>query len=166
MLGRLKQPVKDYLKDSTILRFIIVAIVLCYFQAAFSDVDINQCDAYRKKSNELQCQDNGYLISFGEKYCRKFVEKNDRFSEYGQAILADIRTCLISGIESEESMTCNTAKDLAQIHHYNCYLNSGYCTLNVFDRLAIGWVVRKELFDKDYIHLINKISTACALGFD
>ena len=166
MLNRLKDTMKDTLNDSTILRFIIVAIILCYFQSAFSEIDIVQCDAYRSKSYELQCQDDGYLLSFGERYCRQFVEKNERFSEYGQTVMAAIRACLIAGVESEQSMTCDNAKEMAQEHHYNCYLESGYCSLRVVDRLALGWVVRKELFDKDYIHLINKISTTCAFGFD
>ena len=166
MLSRLKDRTIEKTMNSTIARFIIVAIILCYFQAALSEIDINQCDAYRKKSNELLCNDSGYLVSFGERYCRKFVEKNDLFSEYGQMVLADIRSCLISGIKSEENLTCDNAKDIAQEHHYTCYLESGYCSLGFFDRIEIGWVVRKELFDADYIHLINKISTACALGFN
>jgi hypothetical protein len=156
----------SHLKDSTIVRFIIIAIILCYFQAAFCKPDLNQCEAYSLISEQLGCDDSGYLVSFGERYCRKFVEKNDHFSTYGQAILSDIRTCLISQIEAENHLTCENAHDLAQRHHYNCYLESGYCTLGLFDRMQIGWIVRKELFDVNYLKLIQKISTACALGLD
>lgn len=140
---------------------ILFFVVLSFLQTAFAQPDISECEAYRHRSDQLQCTEEDYFINFGERYCQIFVEKNHRFTNYGQEVLAFLRSCLIQSMESDDNMTCENAKELAQEHHYGCYMESGYCSLGLYDRVQLGWIVKYEFFDPGFLAVSEKINLAC-----
>lgn len=144
------------------MKTILLSLILVsVFQTASADPDISECDAYRHRSEELQCSEDGYFINFGERYCQIFVEKNHRFTAYGQEVLAYLRSCLIESMQNDQNMTCDNAKELAEEHHYNCYMESGYCSMGYYDRFQLGWIVRKEFFDVGFLAISERVNRAC-----
>ncbi len=148
-------------KFKFLLLIVFSVLQLIFAQAASAGVDISECEAYRQRSDELQCSEDGYFINFGERYCQIFVEKNHRFTAHGQDVLAYLRTCLIESMQTDQNMTCDNAKDLAEDHHYNCYMESGYCSMGYYDRFHLGWIVRQQFFDPGFLLVSEKINRAC-----
>jgi hypothetical protein len=107
------------------------------------------------------CEKPNYFFDFGFKYCQIFENLNDRFSPKGQAALPFIRSCLITQIVNEPTLTCKTAKSLALQHHIDCYLQSSFCELSVADKWKVYRVVRKELQDPEFHATMKKIAKAC-----
>lgn len=146
-------------------QILLLFFTLSVLNTALAEVDFTECEAYRHRSEELQCTEDGYFINFGERYCQIFVEKNHRFTAYGQEVLSYLRSCLIESMQSDLNMTCDNAKELAEEHHYSCYMDSGYCSMGFYDRFQLGWIVRQEFFDPGFFLVSEKINRACTFSF-
>jgi hypothetical protein len=105
---------------------------------------VGTCEYYSCLSNELKCNSNEYLLSFGKKYCDLFVRDNSSYSLEGQSFLARVRPCLQEALEAEadavgrsKGFTCTAAATTAPMHHTYCYEAAGYCQLAPNDQALI-----------------------------
>jgi hypothetical protein len=129
-------------------------------------VSASECDFYREKSAAMQCPSSGYLIGFGYKYCRYFVDHADEFSSEGQATLQKIRFCLIDSLKRPlVALTCDNIKDLAMQNHIDCYVNNGFCSLDLFDRLQVYWLLKDRLQDTSFLAAGEEIRRQCHFLF-
>ena len=120
-----------------------------------------ECQPYLELQSQYACEKPNYFLDFGYKYCRLFEKHSEGFSPKGQATLPFIRSCLIAQIENEPILTCKTAKSLALQHHFDCYVQSGFCDLSITDKWKVYRVVRKELRDLEFHATMKKIARAC-----
>lgn len=132
------------------LRFALIILVLVSSSMALADVgsELSVCDAYLNKERELGCTKRNYLVRFGFKYCRAFVEQNDRFTEHGQMVTRQIRECLVRELETNEKMVCRNALVLSVKAHVGCYVDSGFCDLGFLDQ----WIILENIWPE----LLNK----------
>lgn len=119
------------------------------------------CEPYLEINEQLSCPAEGYFISFGYKYCRKFVETESEYSHQGQKTLGIIRQCLIHEISNEAELTCENARSRALEHHHVCYTGSGFCQLSFWDQFRIYRAVHAEIQEPDFKKTLKKIRKFC-----
>jgi len=107
------------------------------------------CEYYLCLETQKQCGSQGYLKSFGHKYCNRF-QKYTQFnvSPKAQLWLSDVRSCLIRKLEEiNQGLTCSELKQAAFKSHVPCYIEAKFCNLNYKDKYqiirAIGRALRK-----------------------
>ncbi|KAF4610711.1 hypothetical protein D9613_007295 [Agrocybe pediades] len=113
-----------------------------------SDPPRGQCDFYRDcLEARYNCGPDGYPLGYGEKYCNKFSQSQDRLSAKGQKWMLDTMECLqrtlvpdATGAEGA-SADCKALEDQAFDSHSVCYLQNGLCSLEPQDFVAIVEIV-------------------------
>ena len=98
--------------------------------------DCNACEYYRCKEKTYKCGESGYLLGYVGKYCHRFSTITTyKTSPKAQDWLKKTRECLIREFEvsTNESMSCERVHQIGTDSHANCYVDSGFCELNVKD---------------------------------
>ena len=80
------------------------------------------------------CGPSGFPLGPGLKYCERFLENEDRFSELAQEWVRDTRVCLkeamVPSVTDPEGKTCEDVEetfwDDALV---KCYVDNGFCDL-------------------------------------
>ncbi|MBX2993236.1 MAG: hypothetical protein KF681_00375 [Bdellovibrionaceae bacterium] len=122
----------------------------------------DNCLQYVQLNDELGCSDQGYLINFGYRYCRRFKDTTQRFSPEGQAFLADVRTCLLHSLRTERrELRCDSIEGIAMDHHIDCYDQAGFCSLSSQDRWALFTVVWRDLVSPRTVQMAARLNQAC-----
>lgn len=119
------------------------------------------CEAYLQRQEELSCPRDGYLLSFGYKYCRRFAQINKEFSSGGQKTLRRIRNCLAAKLMASKNLTCSNVRARALKHHVACYVENGFCEMCFADKFTIYRSIWKELFAEDFYQASNEINDRC-----
>ena len=132
------------------------ALAACYS-------DIESCAVYPCLAEELRCSPKNYLLRFGERYCQQFLKPEVRkaFSAKGRKTVDQIRLCLQEELVNDSRLICRNSKALAQEHHFDCYLSSGFCELSLRDKGRIVRQIYKELKDAAFARTSRKIAIAC-----
>lgn len=86
---------------------------------------------------------------------------NHRFSDFGQTVLFNIRSCLQQTLEAQEGLTCATVRDFAIGSHYDCYVQSGYCQLPSEDKALIAATIANEMRNADMRWTALEIESTC-----
>lgn len=122
------------------------------------------CDSYRDLSTKMECSDNGYLLKFGEPYCRAFVEAEPSFTPQGKTFLRQIRACLLDQLlNTSEQVTCHNVQRISEAAHVSCYVQLGFCELAEADKMRILSVVWPELFQPSFRGVIRQIQNQCVV---
>lgn len=125
--------------------------------------DQDSCDYYRCREEERPCGRRGYIQSFGNRYCKKFINHDmDHFSAKGQKWLTDVRYCLQEKLhQSPVNLSCKRLKKRALAAHYSCYLNTGYCLLPEHDKRHVLKIVGKRVLDPMIMILGLRVTVKC-----
>lgn len=98
----------------------------------------NDCEYYLCVSAERNCGPRDYPERFGHRFCLRYSERLDTFSEEGKNWVNSVRSCLIKKMEDlDQNLTCSQLKTQAFRAHVPCYLESGFCQLNLKDKKAV-----------------------------
>ncbi len=135
------------------------ALLFLFVPALASEQKI--CDYYTQKSQALGCADSDYLVSFGEKYCRTFVEVEKEFSPAGQEVFAKIRHCLVDTLKATPDLSCANTREKAERSHVDCYHRSGYCQLGAHDNWVVLKRIWQEFFDPGFLRVVRDIQKKC-----
>lgn len=138
---------------------VILAFVLSL--AANASDQLPVCYFYSSKAKELKCDTDNYLYTFGDHYCRAFVQLDDEFSAAGKKTFGHIRKCLIDELKKRPELSCDNARELAENSHVVCYENSGYCDLPAKDKWVVFKTVWTEFFDSGFREVMAKIRSNC-----
>ncbi len=123
---------------------------------------LGTCDYYEARSDELNCDANGYLKSFGEYYCRRFEAAHPHFTSQGQVVLDKIKICLQKSLEGDNQLSCNNVLSRAAESHVPCYVGSGFCQMGFWDKWVLGTIVAPALQDPVLRSSIERIELRCA----
>lgn len=143
---------------------LVQILILLFTFSAGANSDLRQCDTYLDVAKNLECDQENYLIKFGYRYCRKFIEKEHKFTDRGQLILSGIRSCLLDRLVSEPQLSCGNVQIISETHHFQCYVDSGYCELGPWDQLKLGWMIKKELLNPRFHAVSESIHQYCVLN--
>jgi hypothetical protein len=124
---------------------------------------VGTCVYYDCLSKTLACSRSNYLLSFGEKYCKKFQERRARFSSNGKKFLKSVQSCLQVKLEQDsDELVCKNSKALAAQHHVACYREHKFCNLKFMDQyLVVQTILKPVLVDSVFRDVAHKIVADC-----
>ena len=110
----------------------------------------NSCSFYLSLEQSIPCGPSGYTLDFGYPYCEKFLKSNFyRFSRRGKKFLIKNSFCLQEEIyknySENDNLTCKKLKNIAFSGHADCYIDSGFCDLSLFDKIILTNVIKKQI---------------------
>ncbi len=97
------------------------------------------CDFYSSCAEAaVPCGASGYALGYGLANCRKFVQRQARFSAAGRAWILRVMACLqrflVAGpLTRQCGLTCDALRTAAFGSHPACYVDSGVCALPAAD---------------------------------
>ncbi|HMN67886.1 MAG TPA: hypothetical protein PKC28_05040 [Bdellovibrionales bacterium] len=138
----------------------LLTLTLTFAPLTHATATPNPCDAYPAKSAQLACANDGYLVSFGDKYCRLFHASTADFTPAGQQTLKRIRECLIEHLKDPQ-LTCANVKERSQSAHVECYLKGGYCELSKADKWTIFKKTWRNWFGEGFHRVRTQIQEGC-----
>ena len=145
-----------------LLTIFITILALSMPTSAMSDSsEIEVCEIYREKAAELSCTNQNYLIQFGYRYCRTYVINEYRFLPETQQVLSALRGCLANDVKNDVALTCQTSEERAMASHLECYVQSGFCEVDAFDKVMIFSIAAKELNRKSFRKTMGEVASAC-----
>jgi hypothetical protein len=157
-----------------ILIFILTIQLVC-LSARSEEPDYGQpvCENYKVLDQTLRaqttlslgsgCGPGGYLLGFGYSYCSLFIQHESIFSYRGQAVLRNIRTCLMHDLlASETPLTCENVEDIAINSHFGCYMHSGYCEMPKRDKALVIYYLIGQMMNSRSRAEFFRITRACA----
>ncbi len=99
---------------------------------------INSCSFYDSLETHFQCDNRGYPLSYGKKFCLKFLDKRGQFSEDGQQWIDSTMLCLMKHLNNlDPDLSCKALRKEAFASHIPCYIDNGYCNLSKEDRKLV-----------------------------
>lgn len=128
---------------------------------------IGTCDFYLCQEKKEPCGLDGYNLSYGYKYCSrsKFSLLKKMKTNLGKKWTESVFQCLQSqslvASNNNKNRSCEKIKDQAYASHPGCYINSGFCELNLDDKLKILKTVKEELFTLDTIKQGLEVLSQC-----
>ncbi|MCM2351904.1 MAG: hypothetical protein NDI69_17960 [Bacteriovoracaceae bacterium] len=98
----------------------------------------NDCEYYSCVAEAKHCQNSSYPIRFGRRFCLRYGDRSNNFSENGKTWIEEVRKCLIREMSTyEEHLSCRQLKRRAFKDHAPCYLESGFCRLSFRDKKQV-----------------------------
>lgn len=93
------------------------------------------------------CGEDGYPLGYGAFYAERYlVEVRPTVSAAGQAFLDAVSVCLQQDMAAfvTETATCDEVWDHGFSSHPDCYVDSGFCEVDLDSQLAIADAVEPE----------------------
>jgi hypothetical protein len=148
------------------LRGIIFILFLSFTQVSLAQSNCqefaNDCEYYSCIEQSKHCGKYGYLMNFGDKYCRKFTSKEKLLSTKGKIWMSNVRSCLIRKLENvDQDLSCQKYRKAAIDQHIPCYTESGYCQLNKKDKNVILKIISGSLWKPTLISAAIKVLKYC-----
>ncbi|UOF02762.1 hypothetical protein [Bdellovibrio reynosensis] len=92
------------------------------------------------------CGKDGYWLHFGDHYCNKFLDDQAAFPQKTQVWLKDVRECLQTRAEElSRQISCERMQEEALDSHVGCYIDTGFCDLNLYERMKVYWYLRRTM---------------------
>ncbi len=126
--------------------------------SAFSSEDchryIGTCDYYLCREKNKNCNENGYFIGFGYKYCQASLTKLiNNVSPNAKSWLLKTATCLQKQLDQlDDSLTCSEIQEKAIEGHDSCYQEVNFCGLSIEDKAKIIKMLLPALQVKGVVH--------------
>lgn len=122
---------------------------------------LGRCDYYVARERGMGCGPGGYLMAFGDRYCRRFDAASSRFSEEGRAIVGRIKVCLQWELERTAGLNCGNVKSIAFESHVGCYARAQFCRMSFVDKMILFGVVAPALADPDLRLVAGRLGELC-----
>ncbi len=139
----------------------------------------DECDWYRScLERRYPCEDadTGYAISYAEKFCLLYNERQRYFSRKGRLWVNAVRKCLqvalVPLLRIFENTTCADIKQTAFDSHSDCYVspNNGpsICDLGCLDWAQVFWTIRSAFVDESVESMKGMVEVGgrCLLNFN
>jgi len=127
----------------------------------------NPCDYYLEQEEVFKCGDKGYLLSYGNFYCNRFLVRGyPRMTTSGQDFIVRTLSCLQETMEKDLLNTpitsCPALKKMALEEHIECYLSSGFCHLKPHDLYNVKLVIKsKDIFFGKNFKVVKEVLKHC-----
>ena len=124
-----------------VLLLCLVVLVAGANAIAFNDrPSPDSCEYYQVLEDRFHCErDTPYLIQYAKHYCLKFKERKSRWSPAMKSWVENTTSCLQSELARhvDEFNACHDIREFGYNSHMRCYVDSGFCKLNAWQRLKI-----------------------------
>jgi hypothetical protein len=113
----------------------------------------------------MNCGPQSYIEKFALPYCQRYLKNDGSFSPQAQNVLANIRSCLqqtLIEVAEAGKLTCQNVQDIGLNSHYDCYIQSGFCSLPSEDVRKVMWVAKAEVFNRPVMEIFGRVIETCA----
>lgn len=161
------------MKMLTFLLGICLAAIVNALQPAFAQQCVNpivpNCNFYAScLEATCKCGEQGYGLSYGKKYCEKFLGSYS-FSEKGRkwrdATLVCLQERLYAAVPNDSVLCdCKAISQTAYKSHVECYTQSGnsICSLDIADLgVVYDLISLSDLADKEGLKALRDIAAKC-----
>jgi hypothetical protein len=115
-------------------------------RASYCPSSYSSCDFYVCAEERDPCGPNGYWMGWGHRICEKFLNKEEKFSLDAQQWMRENRECLQARAEEITAYAqCSSIRKAAMESHVACYVDTGFCELDLADKAAILWNLREAM---------------------
>ena len=124
------------------MKYLVILILFTNYAFA-ENVDCstykNSCEYYLCLETQKKCGENGYLKSFGHRYCQRYEKEiTNQFSTEAKDWLINVRTCLIDELDSvSQALSCGQLKRYAINSHVKCYIKTKFCNIPRKDKITL-----------------------------
>lgn len=160
-------------------------IILCLLASIYIS-SCNKCNKSLKTEDcsffsecleeNLKCGEEGYPLSFGDKYCKKLYSEKSELPLATQNWLDNTYNCLKKGIFSKfsqfkEENGCKLLQSSALEIHTNCSITSGVCDLftdsNILKSIRLLWNLYdfRDSMTSDSLRGLFNIVKACSKNY-
>ena len=122
---------------------------------------LGSCSYYDHLSAALSCPADGYLLSFGARYCKKFERDMSRFTRAGWETVSAIRFCLQQKLEATRELSCANVGAVGTASHVDCYVEGGFCEMDFWDSAALTSVVWPALLTSEMSGVPAQVEREC-----
>lgn len=149
------------------MKNLLLALTLL-FTASFSWAQTchpssRSCDFYSCMEEKQHCGKDAYWMKFGDHYCKKFLDNQESFPAKTQIWLTKVRVCLqVRADDLSKQVSCERMQDEALESHVSCYLDTGFCYLNTYERFKVYWYLKRTLATPQAWKEAAAIHKACA----
>lgn len=135
----------------------------------FCQTYIGSCDFYLCQNLKNPCGLDDYNLGYGYKYCSKSKFKlfDQMISAAGKKWVTDVISCLQrKNLEDAKKLThtdlmCFDIENYAINSHADCYVKSGFCKLNLVEKLKIINTVKNEILTPNAIFFGTDLLLQC-----
>lgn len=125
--------------------------------------NVDSCGFYLCEEKIHQCGPHGYPIGFGFKFCQIFLNSEQNYSQPAHEWLRRVRVCLMNDFERpNDTRNCGQIKSDSFGSHVGCYVQTGFCELNAFDKMQIFWAMRASAVHPEIYSDADGVLKACA----
>lgn len=151
-------------------KFFSTFFLICTFSVgaemkgvANCEISTSDCEYYLCQESHRQCGDEGYLISFGHKYCDQFLHLSPyEFGPQGNTWLKNVRSCLIHKLSLySDEVTCKEILRSSFQDHVPCYLETGFCHLPLKDQIRVARHIYPEIVSSRIVAAGIKVFRGC-----
>lgn len=105
------------------------------------------CEFYACMEEEYHCGRGGYPTGFGGKYCLGFTSIQNNFTSEGKEWIRKTKACLMQKIlQAPDYNNCSDLREGSFADHVPCYVESGFCSLPLMDKIRVMKLIKSELF--------------------
>jgi hypothetical protein len=130
----------------------------------------NECSFYIALEDVLKCQkESPYLVEYGRPYCLKFQEMEKSWNGKLKKWVPDTTYCLQAELARDRSnlSPCKLMEDTAFGSHPTCYMKSGFCAFNYFDKQrvmnVVAWIDVISTFSQSTAQIL-RVKSTCDLS--
>lgn len=137
----------------SLLALTLFCASLSSFAASHCQPRQDSCEMYKCEEGLRGCGDKGYLLSFGHKYCQLFLDSDtSKYGPLGQLWLVNVRYCLQEELEEmPRDLSCRELQQNGFESHVPCYVQTGFCSLPLQDKVNIFIDIRRSLLKPQVI---------------
>lgn len=132
------------------------------------DASIGTCQYYLCREANRPCNEKGYFLNFGYKYCHKSLDDKlvAKVSPQGKTWLIETATCLQRRLaEIDDVNTCAEIKREAIAGHDVCYLEAHFCELKFSDKIQILKTISPAFKEKGVLIEGIQVLHSCIKAF-
>jgi hypothetical protein len=145
----------------------VLIIFLFFTSAAHAQPCVpssNSCDFYMCMEQQRQCGRDGYLVAFGNRYCRAFLQNETAFRPAAQNWLQTVRYELQKALlDIPDNFSCQHLEKAAFAHHPIVYEQTGFCEQPLSTKVQILSYFHRLFFDSRFINTAFAINQSCSL---
>src|SRR5205085_265974 len=109
------------------MKFVFFTLTfLCSFISLAQGPSEDNCDFYDEVEQQYQCGSKGYALSYGKKYCQRYLSVETNMSSDVQEWFPKVRFCLQKYLDDnfDNIRDCEELRHKAIGSHFNCYVKT------------------------------------------
>ena len=123
----------------------------------------DDCTYYKELEARMSCGEKGYALSFGLRLCETYLRAQNTSRPQVRKWYPKVRYCLQDYLykNAHRANSCRELETMAYHSHVGCYLETGFCDLNVLDVASILKTTGRDVLRARVLEIGSKVLVKC-----